>query len=1169
MADTKTTGLSTLSVVAIDDVLYIVDDTGGTPTSKKVTIEKLFGGINVLTTESSISGSVDKVAIYSSSNSDARGVLIDDLPVGIHGGTHASGGTDAIKLDDLSAPDDNTDLNATSSAHGLLPKLSGSATDFLNGTGAYSTPAGAPIGSSYVVIAVDGSLTDERALAVTSGELALTDGGAGGSVTLGLATNPTVAGNLTVTGNLTISGTTTTFESTTVVIDDSLIKLAKDNTAADVVDAGFYSVYDTAGTDKYSGLFRDASDGKYRLFKDSETEPTTTVNTAATGYAVATLVADLEGTVGGVTVTAHATRHESGGADEIKLDDLGAPDDNTDLDASASAHGLLPKLSGSASDVLAGDGTWTAAGGAPTGSQYITLAADATLSAERVLTGTSNQITITDNGAGSTVVLSTPQNIDTGATPAFTGADLSAGTATLATVAGAINAGGATSLEIPNSVAPTVNADGEIAIDTTVTDFSHGLIKYYSGEELAVVAMPIAELTTPSDGTLVSYNATNDEFELVAQAGGGDMSAATYDPATVSEQLVGLTATQTLTNKTLTAPAIGTSILDSGGNELFLLTATASAVNQVTYANSATGNDPTFTASGDDTNIGINLVGKGSGVIQAGGVEVATISGTQTLTNKTINTASNTITVAEADISDLGTTAAMVADNLSVFAATTSSQLAGVISDETGTGALVFASSPAFVTPALGTPASGVMTNVTGTAAGLTAGNVTTNANLTGHVTSVGNAAVLGSFTLAQLNTAISDGSAGDFLADGSVPMTGDFDGDGNNLSDCGVLFLREQAAADADVAGQGQFWVQTATPNIPMFTDDAGTDFQLASLAGTETLTNKTINTASNTITVTESDISDLGTTAAMVADNLSVFAATTSAQLAGVISDETGSGSLVFGTSPTLVTPALGTPSSGVLTNCSGTAASLTAGNVTTNANLTGHVTSVGNAAVLGSFTVAQLNTAISDGTVLTNVVDDTTPQLGGQLDVNGQAIGDGTLELLTFVETGSAVNHVQVTNAATGNGPDIAAVGDDTNVDLNLTSKDTGDIVSSDNHKFVGSVHQAWNEMTDGATITLDGNDGNRQWVEIGATGRTLNFTNLKNGQAIILRVRQDATGSRTITTWGTNASVNWPGGTAPTLTTTGNRSDLIGLLVEDNTTDAEVIYGMVIEQDFVDS
>lgn len=56
------------------------------------------------------------------------------------------------------------------------------------------------------------------------------------------------------------------------------------------------------------------------------------------------------------------------------------------------------------------------------------------------------------------------------------------------------------------------------------------------------------------------------------------------------------------------------------------------------------------------------------------------------------------------------------------------------------------------------------------------------------------------------------------------------------------------------------------------------------------------------------------------LVANPLSQFAATTSAQLAGVISDETGTGALVFGTSPTLTTPALGTPSAVVLTNATG---------------------------------------------------------------------------------------------------------------------------------------------------------------------------------------------------------------------------------------------------------
>ena len=61
---------------------------------------------------------------------------------------------------------------------------------------------------------------------------------------------------------------------------------------------------------------------------------------------------------------------------------------------------------------------------------------------------------------------------------------------------------------------------------------------------------------------------------------------------------VTLTGTQTLTNKTLTSPKIGTSILDTSGNELILLTATGSAVNEITLANAATGNGPTISASG-------------------------------------------------------------------------------------------------------------------------------------------------------------------------------------------------------------------------------------------------------------------------------------------------------------------------------------------------------------------------------------------------------------------------------------------------------------------------------------------------------------------------------------------------------------------------------------------
>jgi len=62
---------------------------------------------------------------------------------------------------------------------------------------------------------------------------------------------------------------------------------------------------------------------------------------------------------------------------------------------------------------------------APADAQYVTLATNTTLTNERVLTGTSNQIIVTDNGAGSTVVLSTPQSIATSSSPTFTGLTLS------------------------------------------------------------------------------------------------------------------------------------------------------------------------------------------------------------------------------------------------------------------------------------------------------------------------------------------------------------------------------------------------------------------------------------------------------------------------------------------------------------------------------------------------------------------------------------------------------------------------------------------------------------------------------------------------------------------------------------------------------------------------
>ena len=100
---------------------------------------------------------------------------------------------------------------------------------------------------------------------------------------------PTLAGDNTFTGSNTFTGTVTNINVTNLSVTDSLIRLAAGN-AANVLDIGTYGVYQPAATPLYAGLFRDATDGKYKLFDSLQAEPTTTVNTVGTGYAAAPLV---------------------------------------------------------------------------------------------------------------------------------------------------------------------------------------------------------------------------------------------------------------------------------------------------------------------------------------------------------------------------------------------------------------------------------------------------------------------------------------------------------------------------------------------------------------------------------------------------------------------------------------------------------------------------------------------------------------------------------------------------------------------------------------------------------------------------------------------------------------------------------------------------------------
>ena len=582
-------------------------------------------------------------------------------------------------------------------------------------------------------------------------------------------------------------------------------------------------------------------------------------------------------------------------------------------------------------------------------------------------------------------------------------------------------------------------------------------------------------LATPSSANLASA--------LTDETGSGSAVFAT-SPTLVTPTIGAATAT-TINNVTITAPATGSTLTVADGKTL-------TASNTLTF----TGTDASSVAFG------------------AGGTVVYT--------------------------SGLGT-------GVATFLATPSSaNLISAITDETGTGALVFANSPTLITPALGTPSALIGTNISGTGASFTAGTVTTNANLTGHITSTGNATVLGSFTSSQLSGALTDETGSGSAVFATSPTL--------------------------------------VTPTIGAATATSVNKVTITAPATGSTLTvaeGKTL-TASNTLTFTGTDASSVafgagGTVVytSGLGTGVATFLATpSSANLISAITDETGTGSLVFSASPTFT----GTLNCAALTSTgnvtvggdlivngttttinssvttlddpiitlggdtnpasddnkdrgvefrwhdgathkrgffgfddstgymtfipdatntsevfSGTAGDIVATNfrgalignadtVTTNANLTGHITSTGNATVLGSFTSSQLSGALTDETGSGVAVFATSPTLVTP------TIG---------AATATTINKVTITAPATGS---------------TLTVADGKTLTASN-------------------TLTFTGTDASS--VAFGAGGTVVYTSGLGTGVATFLATPSSANLASAITDeTGTGALVF---GTSPSLTT----------------------------------
>jgi len=186
-----------------------------------------------------------------------------------------------------------------------------------------------------------------------------------------------------------------------------------------------------------------------------------------------------------------------------------------------------------------------------------------------------------------------------------------ANTTPLAIADGALTGAAQNRVIILGAVSPEAITGNKIVTFPLLTETFYFIKNSTSG------AYTVQLKAVSGSGATVTFSTTDKGYKLLYLDGVATNTGVIEIPlataGTVTE-----TGTQTLTNKTLTSPKIGTSILDTNGNELALLTATGSAVNEFTIANGATGNGPRLSATGE-TNVDLDLLAKGTGHVTVRG----------------------------------------------------------------------------------------------------------------------------------------------------------------------------------------------------------------------------------------------------------------------------------------------------------------------------------------------------------------------------------------------------------------------------------------------------------------------------------------------------------------------------------------------------------------------